>query len=128
MVTATTHDIEIRVETSFQPDYSVPNSAENIFAYRITILNKSHFTVQLLRRHWYIFDGPRLVREVEGEGVVGETPTLAPNEQHVYVSFCNLQSVIGRMEGSYTFIREFDEALFQVAIPSFTMAIPALAN
>ena len=83
MVTATTHDIEIRVETSFQPDYSVPNSAENIFAYRITITNKGHFTVQLLRRHWFIYDGPRVVREVEGEGVVGETPILAPGEQHV---------------------------------------------
>ncbi len=128
MQSCTTHDITVQVETEFEPRYSVPNSSEYLFAYRITIVNKSPYTVQLMRRHWFIYDSLGHSREVEGEGVVGEQPLIAPNESHQYISFCNLKTPIGHMQGHYTLVREIDNVAFQVEIPAFTMHAPILQN
>jgi ApaG protein len=128
MLSCTTNDITVQVETEFEPRYSVPNSTEYLFAYRITILNKSPYTVQLLRRHWFIHDGLGRSREVEGEGVIGEQPIIAPNESHQYISFCNLKTPIGHMRGNFTLLREIDGETFAVEIPGFTMLAPVLQN
>lgn len=128
MQSCTTHDITVQVETEFEPRYSVPYSSEYLFAYRITIVNKSPYTVQLMRRHWFISDSLGHRREVEGEGVVGEQPLIAPNESHQYISFCNLKTPFGQMYGHYTLIREIDGVAFDVEIPAFTMHAPILQN
>ena len=44
-----------------------------------------------------------MVNIVDGEGVVGETPVLAPGQTHDYVSGCPLTTPHGSMEGFYTF-------------------------
>jgi len=128
MLSCTTHDIVVQVESEFEPRYSVPNSTEYLFAYRITIINKSPYTVQLMRRHWFIHDGKGQLREVEGEGVVGEQPVISPNESHQYISFCNLKTPIGQMRGNYTLLRDIDGVSFTVEIPAFTMLAPVLQN
>jgi ApaG protein len=128
MVSCTTHNITVLVETEFQPQYSVPNSSEYLFAYQITIVNKNPYTVQLMRRHWFIHDAQGHIREIEGEGVVGEQPVITPNERHQYVSFCNLKTQIGRMSGTYTMYRETDGETFEVEIPAFTMLTPSMQN
>jgi ApaG protein len=84
--------------------------------------------VQLLRRHWYIHDGAHPLREVEGEGVVGEQPILAPGETYEYRSYCELKSEIGKMRGHYTMIRQEDDVLFDVEIPAFKLIEPSLLN
>ena len=76
MITNITEGVKISVETFYQPDYSQPLNAEYMFAYRIIIQNESEFTVKLLRRHWYIFDSNGALREVEGEGVIGQQPVI----------------------------------------------------
>ncbi|MBK7085322.1 MAG: ApaG domain-containing protein [Flavobacteriales bacterium] len=48
-----------------------------MFVYRITIANEGRRTVQLMRRHWHIWDSLATTRQVEGPGVVGETSVLA---------------------------------------------------
>ena len=83
--------------------------------------------VQLLTRHWRITDARGMISMVDGEGVVGETPVLAPGETHDYVSGCPLATPHGSMEGHYTF-RAARGALFEVAIPFFPLAAPAEAN
>lgn len=128
MVTAITQGIKISVETFFQQDDSFRNSTEYVFAYRITIENKSETTIQLRRRHWYIFDATGLWREVEGEGVVGEQPVIEPGGMHQYVSGCHLQSPVGKMYGTYLLERTSDAFLFDVAIPEFKMVAPFLLN
>jgi ApaG protein len=60
-------------------------------------------TVQLLRRHWYITDGIFGEREVEGEGVVGEQPTLESGESFGYTSWCPVSEEYGSMGGYFTF-------------------------
>ena len=128
MVTLTTEGIQVSVETEYQPDYSSPSQYHYVFTYRITIDNFSEHTIQLLRRHWFIFDGYGISREVNGEGVVGQKPILEPGDQHQYVSGCNLKSGIGKMHGWYHMERQLDGKLFTVKIPEFTMVVPFRLN
>jgi ApaG protein len=96
--------------------------------YEITITNKGDYTVKLLKRHWDITDALGEKREVEGEGVVGETPTLEPNESFTYNSGCNFSTEIGKMSGHYTMQKLIDRSSFDVAIPEFVMVLPARLN
>ena len=102
MDTSTTKGIKISVSTEYQPAYSSPMQFHYVFTYRITIENLSDQTIQLMNRHWYIHDANRSMKEVEGDGVVGQQPVLEPGESHNYVSGCNLKSGIGKMYGTST--------------------------
>jgi len=84
--------------------------------------------VQLLRRHWVIYDSNGTKREIKGEGVVGLQPVIAPGGQHDYVSGCNLKSGMGYMEGSYQMLREIDGVLIDVNIPRFILTTPYRMN
>lgn len=121
MITQTTSGIKISVECIYQPEYSNPDNMHFMFAYRITIENTSHYTAQLLNRHWDIYDSISDLKQVDGEGVVGEQPVLEPGQIHQYVSGCNLKSEIGYMEGYYTMLRLIDKELFEVEIPRFNL-------
>lgn len=128
MVTATSKGIRVSVETEYQPGYSSPVQYHYVFTYRITIENRSDHTIQLRRRHWHIHDAGREIREVEGEGVVGQQPVIEPGQTHQYVSGCNLKSGIGKMYGSYEMERLIDGRRFDVKIPEFIMFVPHLLN
>lgn len=128
MVSEITKGVEVSVETEYQPEYSSPRQYHFVFTYRISISNKSEYTIQLLRRHWHIHDSAFKNREVEGEGVVGQQPTLEPGHTHQYVSGCNLKSGIGKMYGTYLMERVLDGKRFKVNIPEFTMTAPYRLN
>lgn len=128
MVTEITEGIKVSVETEYQPEYSSPSQFHFVFTYRITIENRSAYTIQLLRRHWYIHDLNYPQREVEGEGVVGVQPILEPGESHQYVSGCNLKSGLGKMYGAYSMERTIDGKRFNVIIPAFIMVAPFRLN
>ena len=124
MVTEITEGIKVIVETEYQPEYSSPSQFHFVFTYRITIENGSENTIQLLRRQWYIHDANNIIREVEGEGVVGQQPILEPGQYHQYVSGCNLKSGMGKMYGHYVMERLVDGSRIKVTIPQFTMIVP----
>ncbi|MCB2378269.1 Co2+/Mg2+ efflux protein ApaG [Hymenobacter sp. BT635] len=128
MNTTTTQGVTVSVTTNYLPDYSSPAQEHYVFAYKIDILNGSEYTVKLLRRHWYIYDANGVVREVEGEGVVGQQPVLEPGDSHQYVSGCNLKSGLGKMRGSYQMERLVDGREFSVEIPEFTLVVPYRLN
>jgi len=128
MTTAITEGVRVSVLTQYQPEYSTPMQAHYVFTYRITIENHSEHTIQLLRRHWHIYDSNGTIREVEGEGVVGLQPVLEPGEIHQYVSGCNLKTSIGKMLGTYLVERIMDGKQFEVTIPEFTMIVPFRLN
>jgi ApaG protein len=121
---AITAGITVRVAVSFMPDQSRTDARRWFWVYHIRIENNRDDTVQLLTRHWRITDSRGMVNFVDGEGVVGETPILAPGQTHDYVSGCELTTNMGSMEGHYTFARE-DGRLIEVAIPFFPLAAPA---
>ncbi len=120
--------VQVSVETFYQPDYSNPQNAEYMFAYRITLDNHNAFPVKLISRHWYIFDSNGEHREVEGEGVVGVQPSIQPGESYQYVSGCNLRSEMGKMYGTYQMENLHNKIMFDVQIPSFEMMAPFKGN
>ena len=125
--TATSDGIVVRVAVNFLPEQSRIESAKWFWVYHIRIENHRTDTIRLCTRHWRITDSRGMVSLVDGEGVVGETPRLAPGQTHDYVSGCELMTNMGSMEGHYAFARE-DGSLFEVAIPFFPLAAPATAH
>ena len=128
MKTKSTAGIKISVETQYKSKQSHPLASHYFFAYRITIKNISDYTVQLKKRHWYIFDSNGIKSEVAGDGVIGVQPILAPGQSYQYVSGCNLTTVMGKMHGIYLMEREIDGKLFNVKIPEFLMIVPFKLN
>lgn len=128
MATQITEGVKVSVETVYQPEYSNPENQHYMFAYKIKIENLSDHSIQVLRRHWFIFDSNGSRREVEGDGVVGQQPIIDPGEQHEYVSGCNLKSDMGCMDGNYQVLREIDGSHFEVKIPKFMLIAPHRLN
>ena len=124
---ATTDGVTVRVAVNYLPEQSHPEAGKWFWVYHIRIENDSEHTVQLLTRHWRITDGRGMVNLVEGDGVVGEQPVLAPGQSHDYVSGCPLSTPQGSMEGFYTFTRSDGEQV-EAAIPFFPLAAPATAG
>ena len=128
MVQQVTEGVSIMVETSYQPAQSNPLSSEHLFAYRITIANLTVYPVRLISRHWHILDSNGTHREVEGEGVVGEQPVIAPGDHYQYTSGVNLHSEIGKMYGTYLMENLFNKKKLTVGIPEFHLVVPAKMN
>lgn len=123
-----TKKIEVIAVGVYLPQQSSPAHQRYIFAYKIKIINHGERTVQLLRRKWIITDGLGRIREVEGEGVIGQQPILEPGQSHEYVSGTDMPTPIGNMKGYYTMRYTDTNELFNVNIPAFTLCIPELLN
>lgn len=128
MITKISGGIKVTVESYYQDDYSRPSAEDYTFAYRITLENNNSFPVQLLRRHWLIFDSTSESREVEGDGVAGNQPIIYPGEMYQYVSGCNLGSDMGKMEGDYLMENKHNKRNFSIRIPPFEMVAPFKMN
>ena len=122
---AETRGVIVRVAVSFLPEQSEPERGRWFWAYHIRLENAGTMAVQLLTRHWVITDGRGARHSVEGEGVIGEQPLLAPGESFDYVSGCPLSTSTGSMLGSYHMMGE-DGSGFDVEIPKFALIAPAV--
>lgn len=121
---AITDDIAVTVRPVYLDGQSDVLARRFVFGYFVRIENRGSDDVQLLRRHWVISDSDGRVQEVEGEGVVGHTPIIAPGESHEYNSFCTIETFEGRMEGTYLMERSEGQR-FRVAIPRFDLRAAA---
>lgn len=128
MVTKTTNGVKVTVETEYQPGYSSPSQYHYVFTYRIRIDNQSSHTIKLVRRHWNIHDAAHSMREVDGDGVVGQQPVIEPGEHHEYVSGSTLKSGVGKMWGYYEVERVLDGKVMKINIPEFHMVAPFKLN
>lgn len=128
MVEQITKGIKISVRTKFNGTSYRNNKLYYVFAYFIKIQNNSENTVQLTTRFWKIFDSLNKTEFVEGPGVVGQTPTLRPNDIYTYNSGCFLESNLGAMKGFYKMknIETLEE--FKVIIPTFQLITPTTSN
>lgn len=118
----TTAGITVRVAPRYLDEQSNPDSGEWAWSYHIRVENGSTDDVQLLSRHWIITDGDGRVDHVRGEGVVGDQPVIVPGGSYDYVSGCPLPTSSGTMTGTFTMAAR--EALFEVAIPLFSLDTP----
>jgi ApaG protein len=124
---ATTRGVRVQVQSAYVPERSSPRDHQYFFAYLIRITNTGDQTVQLQSRHWVITDGQGGVEHVQGPGVVGEQPVLAPGESFEYTSFCPLTTPIGSMQGTYRMVAA-DGTTFDAEIPAFSLAVPTALN
>ena len=100
MYAATTRSIRVTVERVFLDVQCAPEEVDYVWAYQVNIANDGMEPVQLLNRHWRITDARGQLQEVQGEGVVGEKPTLKPGEAFEYTSGTPLGTPSGIMFGS----------------------------
>lgn len=123
MSNTTNYTINITVKTAYLDEHSEPDNKRYAFAYTISIENCSEVATQLISRHWLITDANDTTQEVQGEGVVGEQPTILPGEKYTYSSGAILETTAGTMEGSYT-MQTIEGQTFDVPIPAFSLTRP----
>ncbi|MEP7323639.1 MAG: Co2+/Mg2+ efflux protein ApaG [Saprospiraceae bacterium] len=128
IVVCITQGIQVQAEVVFQPKYSIPYSDQNVFTYHISIHNTNKYPVQLLRRHWWIWESNGTKRQVRGEGVIGKQPVIEPGDTHRYESFCPISSSMGRMWGKYHMLQLDNNQFFEVEIPEFHLMVPEVQN
>jgi ApaG protein len=126
--TQTTQGIEISIKPVYQNQFSNPQLDKYVYAYYVTIRNTGRETVKLLRRHWFIYDSGNRLKEVEGDGVIGQYPVLQPGEKFEYNSWTEMKTTIGKMYGYYTMKRLSDGAMIEAEIPEFQLVAPFVYN
>ncbi len=120
--------MRIAARVTYQQEYSDPARNYFVFFYTITIENHNLFEVKLMARHWDILDSTGIRTTVDGEGVVGEQPVLAPGEVFTYQSACNLSTGMGRMSGYYVMLRTETGTTFKAPIPEFKLEVSFALN
>ncbi len=119
--------IKVNVDTHYMESESEPNENKFVFAYTITIQNIGVVAARLMTRRWVITDANGKTQEVQGDGVVGETPHLKPGEGFQYTSGTMLETSMGTMGGSYQLVT--DEGVeFDAPIPDFLLSIPRILH
>ncbi|MEN4832368.1 Co2+/Mg2+ efflux protein ApaG [Pantoea vagans] len=114
--------VSVHVQSQYVASQSSPDDDRYVFAYTITIRNLGRSSVQLLGRYWLITNGNGRETEVQGEGVVGEQPFIAPGNEFQYTSGAVIETPMGTMQGHYVMVDEKGDT-FHVEIPVFRLAI-----
>ncbi len=105
------------------PQYLGAHGDQHAFAYTIHITNRGEWPITLRNRHWIITHGDGSREEVVGDGVVGETPELAPGASFSYTSGAVIPTPVGSMKGSYGFTTKEGQK-FRADIPEFALHAP----
>jgi ApaG protein len=107
----------------YAPELPAPPDKPHSFVYFISIHNGSDRTVTILGRKWVVTNADGEVTVIEGDGVVGEQPVLAPGEKFTYNSRHILDTSRAIAEGSYWGVDDCGRRVF-VRIPTFEMVTP----
>ncbi len=101
---------------------NLPPDRPHAFIYFLTIRNLSDRRFTLLGRKWILEYANGKTEVIEGDKIVGQTPTLAPGEEFSYNSY-HVTGVNTVARGSFHGVDEFDRRI-HVKIPPFEMTIP----
>ena len=88
-----------------------------VWKYHIQITNNSKEPIQLLNRHWKIYNDNTLIDDF-GPGVVGLQPLIL-SKSFDYESFCILDTPTGKMIGVFE-MQTVNGDHFKVEIPDMT--------
>lgn len=100
-----------------------PSGKPHAFAYFISIRNEGVKTVKILARKWIVTESCGEVVVVEGDGVVGQKPLLAPGEEFSYNSY-HVVASDAEVEGGF-FGCDDAGKLFVAPIPKFKLRVPS---
>ena len=93
------------------------------FVYFITIHNDSDVAVTIRGRKWVVVHDNGTTLVVEGDGVVGQTPTIAPGGRFSYNSQHLIDTGGAIAEGAYLGMDENGRRVV-TRIPRFKMTVP----
>jgi ApaG protein len=110
-------------KVTYEPDAQTPPDRPHCFAYFITIHNDSATPVTIKGRKWVVTNSRGEVLAVEGDGVVGQFPTIEPGESFSYNSCHLLDAPWAVAEGSYLGLDGESRRVF-TRIPRFKMTAP----
>jgi ApaG protein len=119
----TTNDIKVTVMPSYNLQGSNANENMFIWFYNVRIENLSDLTIQVLSRHWQVFDSSGKNEEIKGEGLVGYQPIIKPKEFFEYKSQVRLFSQSGLMRGEYFAVNLNSKDQFAITIPAFSLDV-----
>jgi ApaG protein len=108
----------------YMPGLDSPLDKPHPFVYFISIFNDSPVPVTIRGRKWVVREGNGEVTVVEGEGVVGQTPVIAPGEHFSYNSY---HVVAKRAVVSGAFFGEAAGEWVFAKIPEFRLEAPGVA-
>jgi ApaG protein len=108
----------------YQPDVPTPVDRPHCFVYFISIHNETELPVTIKGRKWVVRNAHGDITAVEGDGVVGQFPTIQPGETFRYNSFHLLDTLSGLARGSYLGIDATGHRVL-ARIPPFEMIVPS---
>ena len=117
-----TDGVRITVRPEFMDRQSSAEDKRFLFSYSVTIRNDGDARIRLATRFWRIIDADGEERVVEGPGVIGQHPELAPGDSFEYSSFCPMLTPWGTMEVHFTFER--NGARLEVQVGRFYLVSP----
>lgn len=109
----------------YSPPPDGPAGSPHRFIYFISIHNDSQETVSIKGRKWVVTNDQGQTVVVEGDGVVGQFPTIQPGEHFSYNSFHLLGTRRGRAEGSYFGLDSQGRRVI-TRIPPFDLVVPEI--
>jgi ApaG protein len=114
-------------EVVYQPDLPTPTDRPHCFVYFISIHNDTPLPVTIKGRKWVVSNARGEITAVEGDGVVGQFPTIPPGEKFSYNSFHLLDTTTGQARGSYLGV-DADGQTVVTRIPPFDLIVPETAR
>jgi ApaG protein len=106
----------------YMPSLDAPDEKPHPFVYFISIKNDSGERVTIRGRKWIVREDDGEVAVVEGDGVIGQTPVLAPGEDFSYNSY-HVVAGGAEVEGAFFGETANGEWVF-VRIPAFRLDVP----
>ena len=107
----------------YHAEAETPADRPHCFAYFITIHNGTDQSVTIKGRKWVVTNARGEISALEGQGVVGETPTIQPGAAFSYNSFHLLDTLTAVAEGSYLGLDAGGGGVV-TRIPKFRMEVP----
>ena len=107
----------------YQPQVNTPPDRPHCFVYFISIHNGTDLSITIKGRKWVVTNTWGEVTAVEGDGVVGQFPTIEPGDKFSYNSYHLLDTRSAVAEGSYIGTDAGGQKVL-TRIPQFKMVVP----
>lgn len=117
--------LEVKVEdVIYMPSLEAPAQKPHPFVYFITIYNETDRPVTIQGRKWLVREGSQ-IEVVEGDGVIGQKPVIAPGGSFSYNSY-HVTKNDAVAEGAFFGLTDDGEWIF-ARIPEFKLLVPEWA-
>jgi ApaG protein len=111
----------------YQPNVPTPVDRPHCFVYFISIHNDTPVPVTIKGRKWIVTNALGEITAVEGDGVVGQFPTIPPGDKFSYNSFHLLDTSTGKARGSFLGLDDNGRTVI-ARIPAFDLIVPDTAT